>query len=217
MWLANASSSLGHLEQAKTSFDLAIDLLLKSPYGARTEARIRQHFDRLVERISAHEITALAQGDGFVEKKTEPASIDKLLAISTFDPPAATTATEKTVENDLSQTRHDVDIPLNKKVLSYIELFQGNLREFISEGLVRGSKYLDMIQAEFREQDLPLDLAYIPLIESAFKNTARSRVKAQGMWQFMRTHRARAWTDAELVHRRAIGSRRRRRRRPRST
>ena len=141
-----------------------------------------------------------------MEKKTEPASIDKLLAISTFDPPAATQSTEKAVESDLSQTRHDVDIPLNKKVLSYIELFQGNLREFITEGLVRGSKYLEMIQAEFREQDLPLDLAYIPLIESAFKNTARSRVRAQGMWQFMRDNRPRAWTDAELVHRRAFGS-----------
>jgi membrane-bound lytic murein transglycosylase D len=42
-----------------------------------------------------------------------------------------------------------------------------------------------MIQDEFRAQGLPLDLAYIPLIESAFKNTARSRVRAQGMWQFM--------------------------------
>jgi peptidoglycan lytic transglycosylase D len=177
--------ALGHLEQAKTSFDLAIDVLLKSPYGARTDTRIRQHFDRLVERISAYEITALAQGDGFMEKKSEPASIDKLFAMSTLDPPAATTATEKAVESDLSLTRHDVDIPLNRKVLSYIELFQGNLRDFINDGLVRGSKYLDMIHAEFREQNLPLDLAYIPLIESAFKNTARSRVKAQGMWQFM--------------------------------
>ena len=128
---------------------------------------------------------ALAQGDGFVEKKTEPASIDKLLAISTFDPPAPTSATETTVASDLSQTTHDVDIPLNRKVLSYIELFQGNLREFISEGLQRGVQYLPMIQEEFREQGLPLDLAYIPLIESAFKNTARSRAKAQGMWQFM--------------------------------
>jgi membrane-bound lytic murein transglycosylase D len=176
---------LGHLEQARTSFDLAIELLLKSPYGARTEARIRRHFDTLVERISAHELMALAQGDGFVEKKTEPASIDKLLAISTFDPPAPTTATETAVATDLSQTTHDVDIPLNRKVLSYIELFQGNLREFIGEGLQRGAKYLPMIQEEFRKQGLPLDLAYIPLIESAFKNTARSRVKAQGMWQFM--------------------------------
>lgn len=177
--------SLGHLEQARASFDLAIDVLLKSQYGARTEPRIRQHFDRLVERISAHEITALVQGDGFVEKKFEPASIDELLAISTFDPPAPTTQTETTVASDLSQTSHDVDIPLNQKVLSYIELFQGNLREFINEGLQRGAKYLPMIQAEFREQGLPLDLAYIPLIESAFKNTARSRVKATGMWQFM--------------------------------
>jgi membrane-bound lytic murein transglycosylase D len=177
---------VGHLEQAKVSFDLAVDILLKSPYGARSETRIRQHFDRLVERISAHEITALAQGDGFVEKKSEPASIDELLAISTFDPPAPTTATQTAVESDLSRTSHDVDIPLNRKVLSYIELFQGNLREFISEGLIRGSSYLPRIQEEFREQGLPLDLAYIPLIESAFKNTARSRAKAQGMWQFMR-------------------------------
>ena len=177
--------ALGHLEQARASFDLAIEVLLKSPYGARTEARIRRHFDHLVERISAHELMALAQGDGFVEKKSEPASIDKLLAISTFDPPAPTTATETTVASDLSQTTHDVDIPLNRKVLSYIELFQGNLREFISEGLQRGAQYLPMIQEEFRDQGLPLDLAYIPLIESAFKNTARSRAKAQGMWQFM--------------------------------
>ena len=177
--------ALGHLEQARTSFDLAIEVLLKSPYGGRTDARIRRQFDQLVERISTHEVMALSQGDGFVEKKTEPASIDKLLEISTFDPPAATTATETTVASDLSQTSHDIDIPLNRKVLSYIELFQGNLRDFIDEGLQRGVKYLPMIQEEFREQGLPLDLAYIPLIESAFKNTARSRVKAQGMWQFM--------------------------------
>src|SRR5688500_2335176 len=110
---------LGHLEQARASFDLAIEVLLKSPYGARTEPRIRSQFDQLVERISAHEIMALAQGDGFVEKKSEPASIDKLLAISTFDAPAPTTATETAVATDLSLTSHDVEIPLNRKVLSY--------------------------------------------------------------------------------------------------
>jgi membrane-bound lytic murein transglycosylase D len=179
--------ALGHLAQAKSSFDLAVDVLLKSTYGARSDAQIRDHFDRIVERISAHEVTALAQGDGFVEKKSEPASIDELLAISTFEPPAPTTETQKAVETDLTLTSHDIEIPLNRKVLSYIELFQGNLREFISEGLVRGSRYLPFIQDEFRAQGLPLDLAYIPLIESAFKNTARSRAKAQGMWQFMGT------------------------------
>lgn len=179
--------AMGHLEQARVSFDLAIAILLKSPYGARTETRIRQHFDRLVERISAHEITALARGDGFAEKRTEPASIDRLFDLSTAESPTPTTATQTAVAVDLSHTTHDVDIPLNNKVLSYIELFQGNLREFITEGLTRGSKYLPLIQREFGEKGLPLDLAYIPLIESAFKNTARSRARAQGMWQFMRT------------------------------
>src|SRR5215203_965125 len=76
----------GHLEGAKTEFNRAVDVLLESPFGARTEPRIREHFDRLVERISAYEVTALAQGDGFAEKKYEPASIDELLAISTFPP-----------------------------------------------------------------------------------------------------------------------------------
>ena len=43
-----------------------------------------------------------------------------------------------------------------------------------------------MIQNVFRAEGLPLDLAYIPLVESAFKPNALSRAKAKGVWQFMR-------------------------------
>jgi membrane-bound lytic murein transglycosylase D len=71
-------------------------------------------------------------------------------------------------------------------VLAYVELFQGRLRGFIEEGLTRGGQYLGMIQDVFRAEGLPLDLAYIPLIESAFKPNALSRAKARGVWQFMR-------------------------------
>ena len=42
-----------------------------------------------------------------------------------------------------------------------------------------------MIQSVFRAEGLPLDLAYVPLIESAFKPNALSRAKAKGVWQFM--------------------------------
>jgi membrane-bound lytic murein transglycosylase D len=178
--------SVGHLEQARKAFDSSVDVLLQSPYGARSEPRIREHFDRLVERISAYEVTALAQGDGFVEKKYAPASIDDLLALSTFDQPAPTTALATAVQTDLQLTQHDVDIPLNSKVLSYIELFQTRLHDWFEEGLKRGSRYLPMIQDVFRAQGLPMDLAYVPIIESAFNPNAQSRVKAKGMWQFMR-------------------------------
>jgi peptidoglycan lytic transglycosylase D len=177
---------VGHLDRARAEFDRAIELLLESPYGARTDARLREHFDRLVDRINAYEVTALAQGDGFVEKNYEPASIDELLKIATFPKPAAATATEENVKADLAATEHDVPIPQNDRVLSYVELFQGRLHDYIQESLTRGTKYLPMIQDVFRAEGLPLDLAYIPIIESGFKANALSKKNAKGPWQFMR-------------------------------
>jgi len=174
--------ALGHLARAKGSFNQALEVLLESPQGARGNARIREHFERLVDRIAALELSALATGDGFTEQTAEPASIDELL---TLDAAAASDATAKNVQADLAETVHDIPIPLNERVLGYVELFQGRLREYLTEGLARGAQYLPMIQDVFRAEGLPLDLAYVPLIESAFKPTALSRAKAKGVWQFM--------------------------------
>jgi membrane-bound lytic murein transglycosylase D len=176
---------VGHLEKARAEFDRAVDVLLESPYGARTDDRLRQHFDRLIDRINAYETTALAQGDGFSEKKSEPASIDELLKIATFPHPPADAGTTAAVKTDLATTEHDVPISQNAKVLSYVEMFQTKLRDYISESLQRSTKYLPMIQNVFRAEGLPLDLAYIPIIESGFKTNAVSRAKAKGPWQFM--------------------------------
>jgi membrane-bound lytic murein transglycosylase D len=177
----------GHLDQARREFDLSVSVLLESSTGARADARLRDHFDRLVDRISAQEASALAAGDGFNEGPSEPAPIDELLAIaSTFDdkPAAPTAATTEAVRTDLAT--HDIPIPLNDRVLSYIELFQGRLRGHIQGGMDRGAQYLPMIQQVFKAEGLPLDLAYIPLIESAFKPAAQSQKRARGVWQFMR-------------------------------
>jgi membrane-bound lytic murein transglycosylase D len=177
--------SVGHLESARREFDRAIDVLVLSVYGARYDARLREHFDQLVERISAYELTALAEGDGFTEKRYEPASIDALLEESTFATAAASAKTEEIVASDLKRTPHDIPIPLNERVLAYIELFQGRLHDWFLAGLQRGARYLPMIQDVFRAEGLPLDLAYVPLVESAFKPDALSRAKAKGVWQFM--------------------------------
>jgi membrane-bound lytic murein transglycosylase D len=160
-------------------------VLLESPHGAKSDTRVREHFDRLVDRIAALELSALATGDGFTEHPYEPASIDQLLSLETFDMTPPTAETTSNVQADLEETTHDIPIPLNDRVLRYVELFQGRLREFLAEGLSRGSAYLPMIQDVFRAEGLPLDLAYIPLIESAFKTSALSRAKAKGVWQFM--------------------------------
>ncbi len=178
---------LGHLEQARNEFNRAIDVLLNAPGGARMEPRLRAQFDRLVDRISALEVATLATGDGFSEKPAEPASIDELLALSDSSETrtVATPAVAAAVQTDLAQNEHDVPIPMNERVLGYVELFQGRLRPFIQDGLERGSQYLPMIQSVFRAEGLPLDLAYVPLIESAFKPNALSRANARGVWQFV--------------------------------
>ena len=177
----------GHVEGARQEFDRAISLLIESPFGGRTEPRIREQFDRLVDRISTYEVRALAQGDGFTERKSDPASIDELLAVSaTLAPPSASARLQSTVQPDILAGGHDIPIPLNQRVLSFIELFQGRLHDFLDEGMKRGSKYLPMIQNVFRAEGLPLDLAYVPLVESAFNPNALSRTQARGVWQFMR-------------------------------
>src|SRR2546428_10150378 len=53
-------------------------------------------------------------------------------------------------------------------------------------GLKRSGRYMQHIEQIFREKNLPVELGYLPLVESSFDVHARSVVGATGMWQFMR-------------------------------
>ena len=78
-----------------------------------------------------------------------------------------------------------LDIPINARVQSFVNLLTGRLKGFLEDGLSRGTRFLPMIEDIFRAEGIPLELVYVPLVESAFKPTALSRAKAKGMWQFM--------------------------------
>lgn len=176
---------LGHLTAASLLFDQAVDVIHTSATGGRGEPRLAAHYERLVSRISALEILALREGDGFTQARTEPAVIDDLLAVATLDLPDPSTMTTAIVAADLAETEHDLPIELNDRILSFIELFQGNLRTFMQDSLHRGAKYMPMVQSVFRQEGLPLDLAYLAIVESGFKSNALSRASARGIWQFM--------------------------------
>lgn len=180
-----AEQALGHMASARGLFDRAIESLIGVPGGAASDPRLLTQYHRLKSRINALEILALREGDGFTQSRTEPAVIDELLAVATLSLPEPTRETEAAVAADLAATEHDLPIENNERVQSFIELFQGNLRDFMQESLNRSAKYLPMVQEVFRAEAIPLDLAYLAIVESGYKSNALSRASARGIWQFM--------------------------------
>ena len=55
------------------------------------------------------------------------------------------------------------------------------------EGLIRSGAYLDEIKQIFQKHGLPVDLAYLPHVESSFDPDAYSKFGAAGAWQFTRS------------------------------
>ena len=61
---------------------------------------------------------------------------------------------------------------------------RGVKEQFIS-GLKISGRYMAQMRQIFRDEGLPVELAYLPLVESSFNVRARSSAGAVGMWQFM--------------------------------
>ncbi len=81
--------------------------------------------------------------------------------------------------------KESVPMELNRQVLLNINYFLNNARGFMTKGLSRGSKYIPMMKAIFRQKGLPEDLVYLALIESGFRTEAVSHASAVGPWQFI--------------------------------
>ena len=79
-----------------------------------------------------------------------------------------------------------LDLDVNRKqVDTWVHRFSTSLKGDFQLSLNRMDKYDDMISAKLAERKMPRELIYLAMIESNFNPTARSRVKAVGMWQFM--------------------------------
>ncbi|WP_306592085.1 LysM peptidoglycan-binding domain-containing protein [Geothrix sp. 21YS21S-4] len=82
---------------------------------------------------------------------------------------------------------YDFPLDLNDKVLTWVSLFTKEKRGFMENALGRASVFMPMVRQVFAEEGVPSDLAYLAVIESGFRNEAKSKAKAVGMWQFIRS------------------------------
>jgi membrane-bound lytic murein transglycosylase D len=76
----------------------------------------------------------------------------------------------------------DIDHP---RVDSWVKRFTTTHRQSMATYLARMTKYEPMIAEKLARRDMPRELIYLAMIESGFNPTAKSPVKASGLWQFM--------------------------------
>lgn len=78
-----------------------------------------------------------------------------------------------------------MEMPYNSIVQQFIDQYSGRLRRSVSYMLGAGNFYIPIFEEALDYYGLPLELKYLPVIESALEPTAVSRAGAVGLWQFM--------------------------------
>lgn len=78
-----------------------------------------------------------------------------------------------------------IDMPYNKIVKEYISVYTERSRKLVESLLGFSNYYFPIFEEALEREGLPLELKYMPIIESALRPNAVSRAGAAGLWQIM--------------------------------
>jgi membrane-bound lytic murein transglycosylase D len=186
----------GNMSISKTCFSLISALLLLLPILLLSACASRQ------DPLSARTDQAEASAPAALQGVPATSAVDPLFDLPvteelTLPEPEITMAQEVekldalgSWEEGMSEPeavgfRFDFPVTINKQVEFYLDFFQNEQRISFSRWLARSGRYLPLIEEHLREAGLPLDLVFLPMIESGYSLTAYSRASAMGPWQFM--------------------------------
>ncbi len=122
----------------------------------------------------------------YSENEPEVALEEELSALDKVGDWENTNQIQKPLFEEPEEVSYDFPIVVNKQVDFYLNLFQNKQRNYFEKWLARSTKYLPYIQKQLKEAGLPLDLAYLAMIESGYNPSAYSKSRAVGLWQFMK-------------------------------
>ena len=158
-------------------FFLFLAPCLSLPCLAQEEEDYEDEVTELPEGMQAHEIDSL-----FLDWQTRNfLSFDEACESTGFNPEFDA----QTYADRLSRLPNVIDMPYNDIVQKYINLYSGRLRNSVAVLLGASNFYNPIFEDALESYQIPLELKYLPIIESALNPTAVSRAGAVGLWQFM--------------------------------
>ena len=92
---------------------------------------------------------------------------------------------DKVMIERLQRMNSFIQLPYNETVKNYMVLYAEKMPSKMGQILGLAQYYMPIFEETFRKYDLPLELKYMAIIESALNPVAVSRAGATGMWQFM--------------------------------
>ncbi len=78
-----------------------------------------------------------------------------------------------------------IELVFNRQVKNYIQLYTNRKRGLSSRILGLAEIYFPLFEEQLDRFDIPLEMKYLAVVESALNPTAGSRAGAKGLWQFM--------------------------------
>ncbi len=166
--------------------------LLYIPAKAQKERDIEQETDTLQSATDANgQVFDLPEGmtDEEAEKLLQEWHALKYTTYSEdCDPNAPTPSySEDEYIRKLGRLPNVIEMPYNDVVRQCIDRYSTKLRRTVSMMLGTSNFYTPIFEEALEAYQLPLELKYLPVIESALDPTATSRAGAVGLWQFMIT------------------------------
>ena len=157
---ANTAQENGDFREATTQYTKMLELLIQADVDPAIFYNLRREFAQILD-------TTTLQATVYDHGQPRRWAIDDFRRMA--------------VVGDL-----EIPDPLPQEVQDQIVRIQTGYPQQFQRGLNRSVRYLPYIHHEFAKAGVPLDVAWLAIVESNFWSDATSRAGAGGMWQFMR-------------------------------